>query len=118
MISPERVEAVAKWAGFKKADEPFWDDTGKRFIQWQYPDGRWMVLLPNFPLNVAACEKWILPKVESVSLVLLPEKKWASCVLLRGDKRGTGVSETLAGAIFLAVEQLMKAEEEDAKTVS
>jgi len=106
-ILQERVEAVAKGAGFK---ETAWSLRRTRVL-WSFPDGTYEYDIPNFPLDIAACEKWILPMADRVQIYYYPKKPLAVCYMFKGSfPRKYGEAETLATAIFLVAEQLMKVE--------
>jgi hypothetical protein len=113
-ILQERVEAVAKGAGFK---ETAWS-LRRTGVLWSFPDGTYEYDIPNFPLDIAACERWILPEFyrkgcwigisgDGTGYVIDVYSKDDELVDIQVE------AETLAEAIFLAAEQLMKLEGKD-----
>lgn len=102
-ISKERIEAVARWAGLRIPQS----GTEK----WYFP-------IPDFPNDIAACFKWIVPTLSRIELVQhnhFHDENMRCVAILWGDSPDSSVKQyasSLATAIFLAAEQLMKAEVE------
>lgn len=119
---------LAEWAGFKEGKEPRGIDdalAGYRFC-WVYPDYSRHNYLPDFPNDLNACFKWLVPKlysiiqVEEISFAKEHNQDLAMVLWWTGDHAvdtyGCGVysahAETLALALCLAIEKLIDSEVE------
>ena len=106
----ELNEKLARWAGFRPV-------MGQLSVQiWSTPDGVHITRssdMPDFTSDLNACFKWLVPKLQSMSL-RMP-------ATLRGDytficdiqgMRYSGHAQTPALALCRAIEQLIDKERE------
>jgi len=94
---------LAEWTGFLQIEEDdFYDQPPRTFKGWLYPkEGRY-IQLPDFTQSLDACFKWLVPKAEQKSKIVLYD--W---LVLRNTVKDNAL------ALCLAVEKLIKVKEED-----
>ena len=110
-ISQERIEAVARRLRWKS------HDTGIG-LMWEAPPTAYIPVervlygfpeLPDFPNDIAACVKYILPQMDGWSFVT-SGKGICRAYLVKGAFSGKASAWLFATAIFLAYEKLMEVE--------
>lgn len=120
----ELNKKIAEWAGFKFVEEVTEHLGGGREeitpCYWNYPDGDWGYLLPDFtdPVwGIAYCFKYVVPKIASWRVVLYQnDAGGVTSYIDSACKCGMweetlSFAETPALAFCLAVEKLIDSKE-------
>ena len=74
-----------------------------RTEQWFYPGTAFAASLPNFPEDLSACFKWLVPK-DYQQIIFQPD---GYCGITIDDKLYEGSGETLAASFCSAIERLI-----------
>ena len=75
--------------------------------EWHYPDGSFHFNSPDFPNDLNACFKWLVPKLDKVKIIL--NEAPSGDVFWNAQANDAKVtSETPALALCLAIEKLIK----------
>ena len=110
----ELNKKLLKFAGFKRVKRKYASAIGEQ--AWEYPDGEWDLEkdMPDFtdPMwGVAYCFKWLVPEVLAKGFnihIHLVADKQAKVVISNVASTYSATSETLAPALCLAIEKLIK----------
>ena len=113
----ELNKKLALWAGFVWHNYGVYDyeykETRIEDPYWENPQGRKRTRLPDFPNDLNACFKWLVPKLGGY--VIFTGKGGVHAIVVLDHWNNEAIAETPSLALCKAIEQVIDMETENGK---